>query len=74
MEELEQFDETSSNTDYTEPVQDSQLNSTEDVVTVAKEVLAGHWGRGNRRNKRLEDAGFNPAEVNAAVANILKGL
>src|SRR3982751_3647079 len=30
---------------------------------VAKEVVAGHWGRGQVRKERLADAGYDPEAV-----------
>lgn len=38
---------------------------------VAEEVVAGHWGRGNRRKQRLRDAGYDPDAVLQEVHNIL---
>jgi lysozyme len=37
---------------------------------VAKEVIAGHWGRGNRRKERLEAAGYNVSDVNAEITKL----
>ena len=37
------------------------------VDEVAKEVLRGDWGNGADRKKRLEAAGYNYAQVQAAV-------
>lgn len=42
------------------------------INQVAKEVLAGHWGRGNVRNGRLLAAGYEPREVNKEIESILK--
>lgn len=41
------------------------------VSEVAKEVLRGDWGNGTVRKKRLEEAGYNYAEVQAAVSKLL---
>lgn len=41
------------------------------VSGVAQAVVAGHWGRGNDRRRRLVDAGLNPDEVQAEVNKIL---
>lgn len=38
---------------------------------IAREVIAGRWGRGNARKKRLRDAGYDVAEVNDEIAKIL---
>ena len=43
------------------------------VAEVAKEVLAGKWGNGADRKQRLEAAGYNYAEVQAAVNELAKG-
>ena len=40
------------------------------VDDVAKEVIAGMWGRGQMRKKRLTEAGYDPVEVKAAVDKI----
>lgn len=46
--------------------------SVEDIaiVEVAQEVVAGRWGRGNRRKARLREAGFDPAAVQHEVDKI----
>lgn len=43
------------------------------VDTLAKEVLAGKWGNGSERRKRLTAAGYNYAKVQARVNQILYG-
>ena len=43
------------------------------VAEVAREVLAGKWGNGSDRKRRLEVAGYNYAEVQAAVNALAKG-
>ena len=43
------------------------------VATLVKEVLAGKWGNGDDRKKRLTEAGYNYAEVQAAVNKQLAG-
>jgi hypothetical protein len=40
---------------------------------VAREVLAGHWGRGQDRRQRLEDNGYNPDEIWDEVTNLREG-
>lgn len=39
---------------------------------IAHEVIAGHWGRANVRNKRLSEAGYDPKEVRAEIDKIFK--
>ena len=46
--------------------------ATKSVEAVAKEVLAGKWGNGADRKKRLEAAGYNYSEVQAKVNAMLK--
>ena len=41
--------------------------------TIVDEVIAGKWGNGNDRKTRLENAGYNYSEVQAAVNNKLSG-
>lgn len=42
------------------------------VAEVAKEVLAGKWGNGTERKTKLTNAGYNYAEVQAAVDELSK--
>lgn len=42
------------------------------VLEVAKEVIAGKWGNGTERKKKLEAAGYNYNEVQAKVNELLK--
>ena len=42
------------------------------VTEVAKEVLAGKWGNGETRRKKLEAAGYNYSEVQAKVNQLKK--
>ena len=42
------------------------------VTEVAKEVLAGKWGNGVDRKKRLTEAGYNYSEVQAKVNELCK--
>lgn len=41
------------------------------VTTIAREVLAGKWGNGAERKAKLEKAGYNYAEVQAKVNELL---
>ena len=43
------------------------------VDEVAREVIAGKWGSGAERKKRLTDAGYDYYEVQAKVNEILRG-
>lgn len=42
------------------------------IKTIAKEVIAGKWGSGDERNKKLKAAGYDPTLVQTSVNNILK--
>lgn len=42
------------------------------VKQIAKEVIAGKWGNGEERRKRLASAGYSYMEVQAAVNMLLK--
>lgn len=48
---------------------DSESEST-DASDIARQVIAGHWGRGNDRKQRLMDAGYDVAEVSAEMKKI----
>lgn len=41
------------------------------LETVAREVIIGKWGDGDVRRKRLTEAGYNYAEVQAIVNKLL---
>ena len=41
-------------------------------AAIAKEVLAGKWGSGDVRIKRLRDAGYSPAAVQSKVNQLLR--
>lgn len=41
------------------------------LETVAREVIIGKWGDGDVRRKRLTEAGYNYAEVQAVVNRLL---
>ena len=41
------------------------------LETVAREVFIGKWGDGDVRRKRLTEAGYNYAEVQAIVNKLL---
>ena len=42
------------------------------IREVAKEVIQGHWGNGELRRARLENAGYNYEEVQKEVNRLLK--
>lgn len=47
--------------------------ASDELTTVAQEVLLGLWGNGAERRARLVDAGYNPSMVQAKVNELLKG-
>lgn len=53
-------------------VTESTAKSTKDVKILALEVISGLWGTGAARKKALEASGYNYAEVQAKVNEILK--
>jgi len=46
--------------------------ATKPVEVIAKEVIAGMWGRGQNRVKRLNEAGYDPQAVKAEVNRIFR--
>lgn len=51
---------------------ESTLYNSDALVMVAKEVIAGKWGNGDVRKRRLEKAGYNYLEVQKCVNKLLK--
>lgn len=43
----------------------TELKSNEDI---AKEVLAGLWGRGRERTERLTEAGYDPKAISEVIS------
>lgn len=54
-----------------QPVPEDQVESIKTNEEIAKEVIAGKWSRGLARNKRLQDAGYDPFQINAEIAKIM---
>lgn len=46
--------------------------ATKNVTEIAREVIAGKWGNGEERKRRLRESGYDPEEVQKAVNKILK--
>ena len=44
-----------------------------DVDAIAKEVIAGRWGNGADRKRRLAEAGYDPAVIQKRVNEMLRG-
>lgn len=49
----------------------AKVEPKKSVDEVAREVINGKWGNGSERKKRLEEAGYNYAEVQAKVNQLL---
>ena len=49
---------------------DKTLNKS--INEIAKEVLAGKWGNGAERTKRLKESGYDPDKVQKAVNELVK--
>lgn len=54
-----------------EPTNSATTTPTKTVVEVAKEVIDGKWGNGADRRVKLTNAGYNYAEVQAKVNELL---
>lgn len=50
----------------------AQTSAKKSVEEIAKEVIQGKWGNGGDRKKKLEAAGYNYAQVQAAVNRLCK--
>ena len=46
--------------------------SEKTLLTIAKEVIDGKWGNGEMRKKKLTDAGYDYATIQALVNELLK--
>lgn len=59
---------------YGVPAYDKESTTTgkKTLSEVAREVIAGKWGNGADRKKRLEKAGYNYKDVQAKVNSLLK--
>ena len=51
----------------------SITSNKKSIDTIVEEVIAGKWGNGEDRKTRLQNAGYNYNEVQAAVNNKLSG-
>lgn len=54
------------------PDYSSKATGIKTVEEVAREVFLGKWGNGSERKKKLETAGYNYAQVQAAVNKLYK--
>lgn len=53
-------------------IPEEQNNDTDEITKVAKDVIAGKYGNGTARKRRLENAGYNYLEVQKCVNKLLK--
>lgn len=51
----------------------TSTSSKKSVTAIAQEVIAGKWGNGADRVKKLKAAGYNPTEVQVEVNRLLSG-
>lgn len=57
---------------YGVPKYDKGTTTKKSVDAIAKEVIAGKWGSGEERKKKLTAAGYDYTEVQAVVNKLLK--
>ena len=55
------------------PVPTPPTSATPSIDELARQVIAGHWGNGAERVRRLTDAGHNASAVQSRVNEILRG-
>lgn len=58
---------------YGVPKYDTQTQAKKSITDIAKEVINGKWGNGADRENKLTNAGYNYAEVQAQVNELLSG-
>lgn len=49
-----------------------KYDQAKSITEIAREVIAGKWGNGSDRKKRLKSAGYNYSEVQTKVNELLK--
>jgi hypothetical protein len=54
-----------------EPIQKPQNDAQKSLEELAREIIDGKWGNGKERQKKLTDAGYDYAKVQAKVNEIL---
>lgn len=54
-----------------EPIQKPQNEVKKSLEEIAREIIAGKWGNGTERQKKLTEAGYDYAKVQAKVNEIL---
>ena len=63
--------QTIADTAPTKPIQKPQNDAQKSLDDIAKEIIAGKWGNGKERQKKLTEAGYDYAKVQAKVNEIL---
>ena len=61
------------NQKLTGKISNTTTSNKKSIDTIVAEVIAGKWGNGEDRKTRLQNAGYNYNEVQAAVNNKLSG-
>ena len=56
----------------TNTTQKATTTAKKSVTTIAKEVIAGKWGNGSERKKKLDAAGYDANAVQKKVNELLK--
>lgn len=56
-----------------EPEEDPEEDAPSDLEAVAREVIAGHWGRGRVAREKLQEAGHDPSQVEEEMRKIING-
>lgn len=56
---------------YITPLYSTKADKEDDYAVIAKEVIAGKWGNGDERRKRLASAGYSVVKVQAMVNRML---
>lgn len=54
-----------------EPIQKPQNDTKKSEEDIAREIIAGKWGNGTERQRRLTEAGYDYAKIQAKVNEIL---
>lgn len=54
------------------PPEEQKSKKKKSNTTIAKEVIAGKWGNGNTRKKKLKKAGYNYNAIQSIVNKLLK--
>ena len=53
-----------------ETVPEEEVEVDSSIHEIAREVIAGRWGRGLTRKRRLQEAGYDVSEISAEITKI----